>query len=294
MPSSEKVVLFADMLGFSDLIEKYPIDLDEMKARSRPLSVENISYIFDGFPDYFDPKTFPLCRTPEKMKKPENRLSKIFVNFHESIKWAIEMAKMRHPITAITFSDSVFISTNYLFESVQIAVDLVQDLMSRKVPLRVGIAYGSFEALTFKSDISIDGGDHASQFLGTAVVRAHLAESCGIKGIRILLHPSAIPLLKDKTHNPESQSAVSQPVNYLECNEKEQKNKADVHYEVDYWRFRTKRGAEGSWKGLQDMWKTAPEDKTVHYIATAEAIERMRVSHGEEPLNNLRRRTLPS
>lgn len=294
MPSSERVVLFADMLGFSDLIEKYPIDLDEMKAKSRPLSVENISYMFDGFPEFFDPKTFPLCRIPDKIKKPENRLSEIFVNFHKSIKWAIEMAKMQYPITAITFSDSVFIVTNYLFEAVQIAVDLVQGLMSQKVPLRVGIAYGSFEALTFKSDITIDGGDHASQFLGTAVVRAHLAESCGIKGIRILLHPSAMPLLKDKTHNPESQSVLSQPIHYLECAEKEQKNKADVHYEVDYWNFKVKRNAEGSWKGLQDMWKDAPENETVHYIATAEAIERMRMTHGEKPLKNLRRRTLPN
>jgi len=274
MSNSEKVVLFADMLGFARLIEKHSIDLHGIMISERPFSVnlENI----DDF-----------------LEKSKNPLTHAFSSFHNSLKWKIWQTKMQHPITAITFSDSVFIATNYLFEAVQIAVDLVQGLMSQKVPLRVGIAFGSFEALRFKSDITIDGGDHASQFLGTAVVRAHLAESCGIKGIRILLHPSTIPLLNDIMHNPESQSVESQPIHYLECAEKEQKNKANVHYEVDYWNFKVKRNAEGAWKGLQDMWKDAPEDETVHYIATAEAIERMRMIHGEKPLKNMRRRTLP-
>jgi len=48
-----------------------------------------------------------------------------------------------------------------------------------------------------------------------------------------------------------------------------------------------------AWKGLQDMWRKAPEDEAIHYLATVEAIERMRMTHGEKPLNNLRRRTLP-
>ncbi len=265
MSNSDKVVLFADMLGFARLTEKHSID------RLSSINLDSINSFLEK----------------------SNPLEHAFSKFHYSLKWRILQAKMWHPITAITFSDSVFIATSYLYETVQIGVDLIQSMMSQKVPLRIGIAYGSFAALAFKSDISSDGGDHASQFLGTAVVRAHLAESCGIKGIRILLHPSAIPLLKDKTHNPESQSVLSQPIHYLECAEKEQKNKADVHYEVDYWNFKVKRNAEGSWKGLQDMWKDAPENETVHYIATAEAIERMRMTHGEKPLKNLRRRTLP-
>jgi hypothetical protein len=293
MPSSERVVLFADMLGFSDLIEKYPIDLDEMKAKSRPLSAENISYIFDGFPELFNPKTFPLSRTPAKLKKPENRLSKIFVDFHKSIKWAIEMAKMQYPITAITFSDSLYISTQDLYVTVKIAVDLVHLLMRSEIPIRIGIAHGSFASLNFSSDISLDGGEHSSQFLGTAVVRAHEAESCGIKGIRILLHPSIIPQLKSRSCDPDCKNESHKIFKLIECSKKEQENKANIRYEINYWKFPTKKDAKDSWIGFQEMWNHAPEIALNHYIATAEAIDRMRIAYGEKPLNNLRRRTLP-
>ena len=69
--------------------------------------------------------------------------------------------------------------------------------------LRVqGIAYGTFSAVRFRSDVTLEGGDHAAYFLGTGVARAHAAETCGIKGIRILLHPSAAALLADPEHNP--------------------------------------------------------------------------------------------
>lgn len=67
--------------------------------------------------------------------------------------------------------------------------------------MRAGIAYGTFAAVRFRSDVTLDGSDHAAHFLGTGVVRAHAAETCGIKGIRILLHPSAAALLADPQHN---------------------------------------------------------------------------------------------
>lgn len=270
MPSSDRVVLFADMLGFAKLIEKYPIDIDGLTVCDKPLSLS-----LDRF-----------------FRKSQNLLSDAFSSFHYSLKWAIMMAKMRHPITAITFSDSVFIATNYLFEAVKISVELVQSLMSQKVPIRVGIAYGSFAALTFRSDISLEGGDHASQFLGTSVVRAHLAESCGIKGIRILLHPSIMPLLEDETHNPTTNSGVSKAICIFECSEKEQINRTSIQHEVDYWNLPISAKTK-AWKGLQEMWDMAPSNEAEHYLATAEAINRMRIAQGEQSLNNLRRRTLP-
>ena len=58
----------------------------------------------------------------------------------------------------------------------------------------MGMASGSFAALRFRSDISTDNGDHAAQFLGTAVVRAYQAERCGLKGLRVFVHPSIGPL----------------------------------------------------------------------------------------------------
>lgn len=265
---ADKAVLFADLLGFASLSEQYPLELDRVRQSDRPLwHLENMI----GSP-------------------PSNHLTHTFTSFHQSLRWKIQFAQMSHPLTAITFSDSAFIATTYLFEAVNIAVDLVQSLLKQRVPMRVGIAYGSFSAVRFRSDVTVDGGDHAAHFLGTAVVRSHAAETCGLKGMRILLHPSAALLLDDPTHNPAF--SEKERTRYLECSEAERDNSANVRYEVDYWRFRPTAEAE-AWHALQDMWTAAPQGELNHYEATAEAINRMRIGQGESPLKKLRRRTLP-
>jgi hypothetical protein len=270
MTNDNKVILFLDLLGFAALTESYPIDLELLKAPDRLYSFNSNTIL-------------ALSR---------NHLARTFSGFHWSLGAVLNIAGMRHPFTAITFSDSAFVATTYAYEAVNIAIDLLHTLLPQKIPVRIGIAYGSFAALRFKSDITPDGGDHASQFLGTAIVRAHAAETCGIKGLRILLHPSVMPLLGGIQHKPESKESISHPVRYLECSKKERNNKIGVHYEIDYWHLKPTRKTE-AWRALQDMWNEAPVSEVEHYEATAEAINRMRVDQGHEPLKKLRRRTLP-
>jgi len=266
--TENKAVLFADLLGFASLTETNDLELDRIKNAEHPLSLDIDKWL-----------TSP----------PDNALTKTFTGFHYSLRWGIQIAQMRHPLTAITFSDSAFIATTYLFQAVNIAVHLMQSLLPQRIPLRVGIAHGSFSAVRFRSDITADAGDHAAHFLGTAVVRSHAAETCGIKGLRILLHPSAMPLLSDPAHNPQTGEGRIQ---YLECTHKERDNAASVGYEVDYWRLKPTAEKE-AWHALQDMWSASPQSAIEHYGATARAIDRMRVGQGESPLNTLRRRTLP-
>jgi hypothetical protein len=267
--NNSKVALFIDILGFSDITETCPIDLELLRVKDR-LYAHNIDTI---------------------LASSRNQLTRIFSGFHSSLAACLNIANMRHPVTAITFSDSAFIVTTYVFEAVNIAIDLLQTLLSQKIPVRMGIAYGSFAALRFKSDITPDGGDHAAQFLGTAIVRAHAAETCGIKGLRILLHPSVLALFDDINHNPMTSDGVLQPIRYLECAEEERTNRSGVSREIDYWRLKPTREAS-IWHAFQDMWNEAPQPVYEHYEATAEAINRMRISQGHEPLRNLRRRTL--
>ena len=176
----ERVVLFVDLLGFASLTESYPIELNHIQGSDR-LS-DSIARIVSG--------------------QKKNPLTEAFTNFHRALKGAIDIAQIHHPLTAITFSDSAYIATRHFFEAVNIASYIVQTLLSQRVPVRAGIAHGTFSAVRFRSDVTLEGGDHAAHFLGTGVVRAHAAETCGIKGIRILLHPSAAPLLADPKHNP--------------------------------------------------------------------------------------------
>lgn len=268
--STNRVVVFADMLGFAALTEANPIDIQMLNAHSRPFLHDNISEI---------------------LSRPKNPLTDAFSQFHNSVEGTIMLAKMGFPLTAITFSDSVFVATNYLFEGTTFAVNLARSMLSYKVPVRMGIAFGSFAALKFRSDVSADGGDHAAQFLGTAVVRAYQAEKCGIKGMRILLHPSVESLLEESAHRPVPPPINTIAVRPLECSSKERTNETKVRYELDYWDLAPTKERK-AWHGLQDMWEVAPDSDKSQYQATAKAISRMRMAQGEAPLTDLRRRTL--
>lgn len=272
--TDNKVVLFADVLGFAALTESYPLDVDRCMVGDRPLDYE--------FREIFR----------EEPNSSRDELARTFSEFHRSLRSILYYARMWHHLTAITFSDSVFVATTHAYEAVNIAIDLLQTLMQQKIPVRMGIAYGTFAAIRFRSDITPDSGDHAAQFLGTAVVRAHATETCGIKGLRILIHPSVMPLLKDDLHKPMSIGGRFYPLRYLECSEKERPNKACVLNEIDYWHSPPTKEAE-AWRGLQAMWNKAPLSEVEHYEATAEAINRMRITKGHAPLTKLRRRTLP-
>ncbi|HVE73241.1 MAG TPA: hypothetical protein VNI54_17870 [Thermoanaerobaculia bacterium] len=266
--ADDKVVLFVDVLGFAALIEQHALDVGSIRRFERPLSL-------GSFDDIARIQDNPLTRT--------------FGGFHRSIRWALEMASMRHAATAITFSDSAFIATDHFYQAAAIAIDLLQSLLPQGILVRIGIAGGSFAAVRFRSDISSDGGDHAAHFLGTAVVRAYGTERCGIKGARILLHPSTEALLSTASHTA---AARQPPVNIIGCAADEVGNRAGVRYEVDYWTMKP-TAETAAWHALQDQWTASAERFHDHYRATASAIDRMRVSRGAAPLRNLRRRTLP-
>jgi hypothetical protein len=270
VPAVERVVLFVDMLGFAALTEHYPIDVAMLNAHNRPFSW-GLDMILSA---------------------PSNPLTEAFHGFHFALRWAIDMANMRHPVTAITFSDSAFVAFTHLIDAASLAVDLARSMLAQKIPVRMGVAFGSFAALRFRSDVTAESGDHAAEFLGTAVVRAYQTERCRIKGLRIFLHPSIHPLLKDSVHNPEKPPTSGHAIRPLECSVFERANQVGVQNELDYWDpAPTKEAA--AWRGLQEMWDKAPDLALEHYQATAEAINRMRMGLGEVPLPSFRRRTLP-
>lgn len=261
-----RVVMFVDLLGFASLTEENPLDLQAIKRSQNP---------FGGNVD-------------ELLAADRNPLTRAFTRFHHTLKWAIELAQMKHALTAITFSDSAFIATAKLSESVQVATYILQSLLQARVPARAGIAYGGFSAVRFRSDISLEGGDHSAHFLGSGVVRSNAAESCGIKGLRILLHPSAEVLLDHSS----SKASEDEKVHVVECSQDECANDRGVRLEIDYWRFKPTAESE-AWYALQDMWNAAPQFAQHHYEATAHAINRMRLGQGAPPISNLRQRTLP-
>ncbi|MBN1294619.1 MAG: hypothetical protein JXB48_22465 [Candidatus Latescibacteria bacterium] len=220
MATDNKVVVFIDILGFAALTKAFPIDINLIKANYRLLS--------------------PSLSIDTIFKIQNNQLVQTFSQFHSSLQGVLNLANMRHSLTAITFSDSAFVATSYAFEAVNIAIDLIHTLLPQKIPVRMGIAYGSFATVRFCSDVTSDSANHSAQFLGTAIVHAHETETCGIKGLRILLHPSIIPLLSDIQHNPLT-SNNSYSIYNIECSENEQENKIGIKHEINYWDLKPTR-----------------------------------------------------
>jgi len=62
-------------------------------------------------------------------------------------------------------------------------------------PVRGGIGYGNFGLGTSVHSSSPRGTSAEASFFGSALVRAHAAEACGLKGLRAFVHASAAPLL---------------------------------------------------------------------------------------------------
>ena len=90
----DRAVVFVDMLGFTALTEANTLDLRTLRALDR-LHSATLTDILAGA---------------------ENPLTNAFRHFHFRLSSTIELAEMKHPLTAITFSDSAFVATTHLFE----------------------------------------------------------------------------------------------------------------------------------------------------------------------------------
>lgn len=212
-------------------------------------------------------------------KSVPNKLTEVFSSFHSTLEGGLSLARLQCHFTSITFSDSAFIVTHNLNDAVSLINNLMCGFLRCGVPVRIGIALGTFEAIRFKSDIMPDSGEHASHFLGTGVVLACQAESCGIKGMRILIHPSIEKLFE------------KMPTNNLllqDCDCSEIDNSIGVKKEINYWDYNT-TDEKTTWKRFQKMWKEAPEESKKHYETTANAIQKMRIAKGYPLIKNLKR-----
>lgn len=257
--AKDKIVIFLDILGFTNLTLENKLDIESIKDEAGPID-KRMAQIFSGI------------STP-------NKLTKVFSSFHSTLEGGFHLARLHCHFTSITFSDSAFIVTHNLNDAVYVINYLMCGFLRYGVPVRAGIALGTFEAIRFKSDIMPDSGEHTSHFLGTGVVKACQAESCGIKGMRILIHPSVEKLFEVM---PTSNLLLQ------DCDYSEIDNSIGVKKEINYWDYNT-TDEKTTWKMFQKMWKEAPEKSKKHYEATAGAIQKMRIAKGYPLIKDLKR-----
>lgn len=249
-PFETTFILFVDMLGFAALVEKEGDELNEL------------SPIFTGVELY----------SPSPA---QSLLGYRFMSFHRCLNQARERLQEMGSGTAIVFSDSAFFRIESLKNAIHLARTLMLELVSSDVPVRMGLARGSYRMLRFLTDSSAHVSFHMSQFLGTGVVRAYATERCGIPGLRILLHPDLEPLL-------DRDALRIIPVKPCE------KMRLDVQSEVNY----LDATANFSGKDFDDClqfdslrWMAGVTDEPFqyHYIETFNAWNTMRAQIGRAP-----------
>ena len=249
-PFEDTFILFADMLGFADLVESEGGELSELNP------------IYTGVELY----------SPSPA---ESLLGYRFINFHRCINQARERLQEMGAGTAIVFSDSAFFRLETLNNAIHLARTLMFELVTSDIPVRMGLAHGSYRMLRFLTDSSANVYFHMSQFLGTGVVRAYQTERSGVAGLRILLHPNLEPLL-DKSAlrivpvppSDDMRMKIYCEVNYLDA--KEDALGPDFQDCIPF-------------DCLQRMMYETDEAFHYHYVETFNAWNEMRAQLGRDP-----------
>ena len=163
-------VLFADMLGFKRLVLGHRTPFPEnLEFRGR------------------------LVERPERGSGASsgNPLSSAFRAFHLSVNQVLDSTTWHAPVSIVVFSDSMFLASTETQDCVAFAERLIRLGLHRDMPLRMGMAMGSFIGYGFSYEESPSIKYASSQFFGTGVVNSIEAEKC-LKGIRIAVHPSVV------------------------------------------------------------------------------------------------------
>lgn len=97
------------------------------------------------------------------------------------------------PSHLMIFSDCAFAVYKTALQAANSATGLMQHLLTLSVPVRMGLAYGTWHVNRFSFAVADATTVTRAVFYGTGVVRATQAEKHGGKGCRIFVHSSTLP-----------------------------------------------------------------------------------------------------
>ena len=167
-----KYVLFLDLLGFTTFVR------DSFQKKK----------VEDGVPEA---KQWDAALAQFKIAQVE--VERAYRRFHEHLGTLVRrpMRRGKPPTLSLIFSDCAYIVFDRGNDAQRFAILAMRSFVRNDMPVRMGLSYGSFTAYNFTTEILSSGHTiFGAPFMGTAVVDAYKAESSGIKGMRILVHPS--------------------------------------------------------------------------------------------------------
>lgn len=241
----QSTLVFVDILGFANLTMSFPHRL----VHSGP-DVHGI----------VGTSTSPASNTLNR--------------FHRILDTSAHEHSLNGKVRAMLFSDCAFLDYGNSLLGALAATELMRKFILERVPVRMGIGRGTFYPIKFSTDIVDATIITRSLFLGTAVVRAHSAERCGGKGLRIFVDSSLEPELGIVRGRVKTIPLVP-PLK-------------DARWELDF--LHEVRPAQRSpsaedddrrlFEAVNGMKDEAPADAHHHYADTIEAMNRMRQANG--------------
>ena len=257
---TQVTAVYADILGFTQLVTSHNAVIE----------------LLDGF-TYSESSVAELRK--EFVEGHEDPLTRAFAAFHRTLDLQLNELLNVYPLQSIVFSDAAFVAFRDNNTALDFAGDWMRTLLSIGVPVRMGIGTGSFRALRLTTDVSDDVRRHSSQFLGTAVIQAYQAESCGLKGMRVFIHPDAVVTGDWKGH-------------FCNVHEDTSSLETQVVRELNYFRYvpkfilssKAQKDAESDRETLvrtvTTMRHDAPVGEREHYEATLRSLALMRLAFG--------------
>jgi hypothetical protein len=178
----QRYVAFVDVLGFAGAVEASPHTSELLLSELYRESLEE--------------------SIPSEPRSPNPRVYRTFLEFNRIITMifrdSVYAARLRFPIDVVQFSDSAFLSCSRIEELLIACGFVFHQCIRADIPVRIGVGYGTWVSWHFASATWSKRFFHSAQFFGTGVVRAHAAESCKLKGLRILVHESAVQEVRKK------------------------------------------------------------------------------------------------
>ncbi len=241
------------------------------------MSMQGAISQLDGF--YYASMSLSQLRESFAEEPIPDPLTRTFAAFHRALDIRISELVNCDPVQSVVFSDSAFVIFRDLNTAIGFAQYFMRDMVSFQVPVRMGIGRGTYRGLRLTTDISDEVRRHSSQFLGTGVIRAHRAESCGLKGLRIFIHPDSeiiedwpgdVCPIPDDTVQKLSPPVINE-LNWL-LHDPDFALRTDGPQTVD-------EANDAFVVSIAEMMGTAPDRAKVQYQQTLTALARMRAAY---------------
>jgi len=229
--SQNRAVVYLDLLGFAAMVEANP--------------------------EHF--MTEPVDRPSQTW--PTNPAALRLSLFHQVLESNISSEQ---PNYAMVFSDCAFGVFYTPAACADFAVALMQNFLRVKIPVRMGLGFGTFRAMGTTTELRERSTVVRAMFGGTSIVRAVAAETCGGKGMSIFVHSSFSKLFDLIPVAEQHQKFLPLP-----------KQLKSVPREVDYVSKVDPKKIDEWVANVKQMADSAPAEVQNHYSDTLAALSRM-------------------